>query len=45
VQGVSVPRELYDDVAQQADEWKSLRDEFNHALFLDMNRLIVPAGV
>jgi len=45
VQGVSVPRALYDDVALRGDEWKSLRAEFSHALFLDMNRLIVPAGV
>jgi len=45
VQGVSVPRALYDDVALRGDEWKSLRAEFAHALFLDMNRLIVPAGV
>ncbi len=45
VEGVSVPRELYDDVALRADEWKSLRGEFDDALFLDMNRLIVPAGV
>ena len=43
VQGVSVPRALYDDVALRADEWKSLRAEFNNALFLDMNRLVVPA--
>jgi hypothetical protein len=45
VQGVSVPRALYDDVALRADEWKSLRAEFNQALFLDMNRLIVPARI
>ena len=45
VQGVSVPRALYDDVALRADEWKSLRAEFSHALFLDMNRLMIPAGV
>jgi hypothetical protein len=44
VQGVSVPRALYDDVALRAEEWKSLRDEFSLALFLDMNRLIIPAG-
>lgn len=44
VQGVSVPRALYDDVTQRAEEWKSLRAEFTNALFLDMNRLIVPAG-
>jgi hypothetical protein len=45
VQGLGVPRELYDGIALQAAEWKSLRAEFNHALFLDMNRLIIPAGV
>lgn len=45
VQGMNVPRALYDDVALRADEWKSLRAEFNQALFLDMNRLIVPAAV
>lgn len=45
VQGVNVPRELYDDIAVRADEWKSLRAEFNNALFLDMNRLIIPAAV
>jgi len=43
VQGLSVPREVYDDVALRTEEWKSLKAEFNHALFLDMNRLIVPA--
>lgn len=45
VQGLNVPRALYDDVALQAEDWKSLRAEFSHALFLDMNRLFVPAGV
>ena len=43
VQGVKVPRALYDDVAQRAEEWKSLRSEFNGALFVDMSRLMVPA--
>lgn len=45
VQGVTVPRALYDDVAARAADWKSLRGEFDGALFLDMNRLVVPSGI
>lgn len=40
VQGLNVPRQLYEDIETQAEEWKSLRAEFNQALFLDMRRLI-----
>ena len=40
LQGLRVPRELYDDVAADPDAWKALRSELEGRLFVDMQRLI-----
>lgn len=40
VQGLRVPRQLYDDVAADAESWKDLREELAQGPFVDMKRLI-----
>jgi hypothetical protein len=43
IQGLRVPRELYDDVANDAEQWQALRADFAGARFVDMKRLVIPA--
>jgi len=40
VQTMRVPRELYDDVAENPEAWQALRTELEQSLFIDMSRLI-----
>ncbi|MEZ5979004.1 MAG: CpXC domain-containing protein [Planctomycetota bacterium] len=40
VQGVRVPRALYDDIAAEPEAWQALRDDFADTLFVDMKRLV-----
>jgi hypothetical protein len=40
VQGLRVPRQLYDDVAAEAEDWQDLRESLAEGLFVDMKRLI-----
>lgn len=40
LQGMRVPRDLYDEIAQQPDEWRALRADFDGALFVDLKRLV-----
>lgn len=40
IEALHVPRELYEDVAVEADAWKPLRKELDGTLFVDMARLI-----
>lgn len=42
VQGLRVPRELYDDVAEDP-AWQGLRSELTGSRFVDMKRLLTPA--
>ena len=42
VQGLRVPRELYDDVANEPG-WQGLRAELADSRFVDMKRLLTPA--
>jgi hypothetical protein len=35
-----VPRELYDDVATEEAQWRSLRADFDGAMFVDVRRLV-----
>jgi endogenous inhibitor of DNA gyrase (YacG/DUF329 family) len=41
VEGLKVPRQLYDDIAANEEGWRSLREELSAGLFVDMNRLMV----
>jgi len=43
VEGLKVPRGLYDEVTEDADDWAALRAEFDGALYVDMSRLLIPA--
>ncbi|MEM7519318.1 MAG: CpXC domain-containing protein [Planctomycetota bacterium] len=40
IEGLLVPRALYDEVALRAEAWQPLRSELEGRLFLDMQRLI-----
>jgi hypothetical protein len=40
LQGMRVPRELYDDVATEEAQWRSLRADFDGAMFVDVRRLV-----
>ena len=40
LQGLRVPRALYDAVANEAEEWRALRSDFEGALFVDLRRLV-----
>lgn len=44
IQGLRVPRALYDEIAKEPEQWKALRSDFAGALFVDMKRLVIPAG-
>lgn len=41
VETVRIPRELYDEIASDADQWQSLREEISAGYFVDIRRLIV----
>lgn len=41
IQGLRVPRELYEDVERDAEQWKALRADFEGALFVDLRRLVL----
>jgi hypothetical protein len=43
VELLKVPRQLYDDVANDAEGWQDLRKELSAGLFVDMNRFLVVA--
>jgi hypothetical protein len=40
VEGLRVPRELYDDVANEPEAWAAISRDLAGALFLDMKRLV-----
>jgi hypothetical protein len=40
LQGLRVPRELYDDTAKDAAQWQALRSDFDGATFVDLKRLV-----
>ncbi len=40
VQGLRVPREVYEEVAKEPETWEALRGELEGTLFVDMKRLI-----
>jgi len=42
VEGLKVPRALYDEVAADVDGWAAIREQFDGALYVDMNRLLIP---
>jgi hypothetical protein len=44
VAALPVPREIYDDVAGDAEAWAPLRAEFEGKLFVDLKRLITGPG-
>jgi hypothetical protein len=41
LEGLRVPRSMYDEIAADATDWQALRDELSAGLFVDMNRLLV----
>ena len=41
LEGMTVPRGVYDDIEQGGDEWKALRESLSAGPFVDMERLIV----
>jgi hypothetical protein len=45
VEVLKVPRQLYDDIAADEAGWEALRAELSEGLFVDTNRLLVPAAV
>ncbi len=40
VEGMRVPRELYDAIAAEPESWEALRSQLTEGLFVDMKRLI-----
>jgi CpXC protein len=42
---LEVPRDAYDDVVEDADDWAPLRAEFDGNLFVDMKRLVSGSGL
>ena len=44
VSTLAVPRNIYDDIDDQPEDWYELREKFDGALFVDMTRLLVPAA-
>lgn len=40
VEGLRVPRDLYDDVVKEPEAWANIARDFAGALFLDMKRLV-----
>jgi endogenous inhibitor of DNA gyrase (YacG/DUF329 family) len=44
VEGLKVPRKLYDDIIADEPGWHALREELSAGLFVDMNRLLVVAA-
>ncbi len=43
IQGLRVPRALYDEIARDPEAWKALRNDFAGALFIDLKRLVTAA--
>ena len=43
VEVLHLPRQLYDDIANDLGAWRELHDALNAGLFVDMMRLMVPA--
>ena len=41
VEGLRVPRSMYDEIAADSAGWQALREELSAGLFVDMNRLLV----
>ncbi len=44
VEGLRVPRSLYDEIAADTTDWQALRDELSAGLFVDMNRQLLPTA-
>jgi hypothetical protein len=44
VEGLRVPRSLYDEIAADPAGWQALREELSAGPFVDMNRLLVAAA-
>lgn len=42
VDSFQVPRALYDEVTADVDGWAAIRSQFENALFVDMNRMLIP---
>jgi hypothetical protein len=40
IEGLRVPRALYDEIATDPEPWKALRADFDGAYFVDMKRLV-----
>jgi hypothetical protein len=40
IQGLRVPRALYDEIAGDTEQWRALRADFDGARFVDMKRLV-----
>ena len=41
VQGLRVPRSMYDEIAADTTGWQVLREELSAGQFVDMNRLLI----
>ena len=44
VEGLRVPRSLYDEIAADPTGWQALREELSAGPFVDMNRLLFAAA-
>jgi hypothetical protein len=43
VDRIRAPRSLYDEIAADQNDWQPLRDEISTGLFVDVQRLLIPA--
>ncbi|MCE9603730.1 MAG: CpXC domain-containing protein [Planctomycetia bacterium] len=41
IEGMQVPRSLYDEITADVEGWGALRSQFDGALYVDMNRLLI----
>jgi hypothetical protein len=44
VESLRVPKSLYDEISRDEPAWKAAREQLGEGLFVDVHRMLVPAG-